>query len=54
VANPRIFVPSSDGSIDDDVHDLCLDDIFIDEKEALAFARERAMDWVEERCISAT
>lgn len=54
VANARIFVPSSDGSFDDDIHDLCLDDNFIDENEALAFARERAMGWVEEHCVNAT
>ncbi len=53
VANARIFSPASDGSFDDDVHDLCLDENFIDEHEALTFARERAMLWVEEHCVSA-
>ncbi|MEM5314364.1 hypothetical protein [Paraburkholderia sp. JHI869] len=52
VANARIFVPASDGSLEDDVHDLCLDENFIDENEALAFARERAVGWVEEHCVS--
>ncbi|TDG03251.1 hypothetical protein E1N52_35815 [Paraburkholderia guartelaensis] len=51
VANARIFVPASDGSFDDDVYDLRLDDNFIDENEALNFARERATDWVEEHCV---
>ncbi|MEM5423446.1 MULTISPECIES: hypothetical protein [Paraburkholderia] len=52
VANARIFVPASDGSFEDDVHDICLDDNFIDENEALSYARERAMGWVEEHCVS--
>ncbi|WP_224039819.1 hypothetical protein [Paraburkholderia unamae] len=52
VASARIFVPASDGSFEDDVHDLRLDEHFIDENEALAFARERAMGWVEEHCVS--
>jgi len=54
VANARIFVPASDGSFEDDVHDLCLDENFVDENEALTFARERAMGWVEEHCVSST
>jgi hypothetical protein len=52
VANARIFVPSPDGSFEDDVHDLCLDENFIDENEALNFARESAMEWIEEHCVS--
>lgn len=51
VAHARIFSPATDGSFDDDVHDLRLDDNFIDENEALMFARERAMGWVEEHCV---
>ncbi|MEX3966603.1 hypothetical protein AB4Y42_30995 [Paraburkholderia sp. EG286B] len=54
VANARIFVPASDGSFEDDVHDLCLDGNFIDENEALTYARECAMGWVEEHCVSET
>lgn len=54
VANARIFSPASDGSFDDDVHDLCMDENFIDENEALSFARERAMGWVEEHCVNVT
>lgn len=52
VANARIFIPASDGSFEDDVYDLCLDENFIDENEALSFARERAMSWVEEHFVS--
>ncbi|MCG5077470.1 hypothetical protein [Paraburkholderia tagetis] len=51
VANARIFIPASDGSFEDDVYDLCFDDNFIDENEALTFARERAMGWIEEHCV---
>ncbi|RAR54625.1 hypothetical protein C7401_124122 [Paraburkholderia unamae] len=54
VANARIFTPASDGSFEDDVHDLYLDENFIDEHEALMFARECAMGWVDEHCVSAT
>lgn len=53
VGNARIFVPSTDGSFEDEVHDLCFDDGFVDENEALTFARERAMGWVEEHCVGA-
>ncbi|WP_322044067.1 hypothetical protein [Paraburkholderia sp. J67] len=53
IANARIFSPASDGSFDDDVHELCLDENFIDENEALSFARERAKGWVEEHCVNA-
>lgn len=52
VANARIFLPASDGSFEDDVYDLLLDDNFIDENAALAFARKRAMGWVREHCVS--
>ncbi|SDD27679.1 hypothetical protein [Paraburkholderia lycopersici] len=54
VANARIFIPSADGSFEDDVQDLCLDENFIDENEALTFARERAMGWIEEHCVNPT
>ena len=53
VANARIFIPASDGSFEDDVYDLWLDDNFIDEKEALTFARKCAVGWVKEHCVSA-
>lgn len=53
VANARIFTPATDGSFEDDIHDLYLDQNFIDENEALTFACERATAWVEEHCVSA-
>ncbi|WP_218002861.1 hypothetical protein, partial [Paraburkholderia oxyphila] len=54
VANARLFVPASDGSFEDDVYDLCLDENFVDENEALTFVRGRAMGWVAEHCVSST
>lgn len=51
VANARIFVPASDGSFEDDVYDLCVDENFVDEDQALTLAREHAMSWVEKHCV---
>ena len=42
VANARIFVPAADSSFEDDVHDLCLDQNFVDENERYRLLRPGA------------
>ena len=46
-SHTRIFVPASDGSFEDDVHGVCLDENFVDENEALTFVRERVLGRVD-------
>ncbi|HEX7931640.1 MAG TPA: hypothetical protein VF573_00940 [Paraburkholderia sp.] len=48
VAQARIEVASDSVSSIDDTHDMEFHRDFVDEHEAIEFARERAMAWIDE------
>jgi hypothetical protein len=48
VGNARIYMPVAKEGDDVESHDMDFHLSFVDENEAIAFARERAMAWVDE------
>ncbi|VXB42000.1 conserved hypothetical protein [Burkholderia sp. 8Y] len=48
VGNARIYLPPANEGDEIDSHDMDFHLAFVDENEAIAFARERAMAWVDE------
>jgi folate-dependent phosphoribosylglycinamide formyltransferase PurN len=48
VAQARIEVAPGSVSSSDDTHDMEFHSDFVDEHEAIEFARERAMAWIDE------
>jgi hypothetical protein len=48
VANARIYMPSADDCPADDTHEMEFHRDFLDEHEAIEFAHERAVAWLDE------